>query len=392
MTDRGHGAGEGDDDGSATARVTAVETIPVSVPTETSYETSLSVATGGQGAYDHVIVRVETDAGVTGVGEVAPEPAWPHGLTQAAVVDLIDDRLAPLVVGEPLHRLPRVVDQAERALAGEPFPLCGIDVACHDALGKLRGQPVYELLGGPAGGEPTVDLHYSIGIQSPDEVRTLATEAGDAGYTAFKVKVGGPDFDAEREAVATIVDAVPDARIRIDANQGWAAAEAVTRIGALDEAADGLVLVEQPVPAADVAGLRRVREATGVPVMADESCFSPTDVASLARQRACDVVNIKLGKTGGLVRAKDVATVADAHGLPCFMGSMLELGVGTAANVHFAAAAPQISYPSGVLNVHAESTLVDAVWSPDGDQFTVPDAPGLGVALDETALERYRVD
>lgn len=374
--------------------VTTVETIPVTVPTETSYETSLSVATGGQGAYEHVLVRVETDAGVDGVGEVAPEPAWPHGLTQSAVVDLVDESLAPLIEGEPIHRIPRLMERAEQALAGEPFPRCGVDVALHDALGKLRDQPVYELLGGPPADDPTVDLHYSIGIRPPEEVRELAAEARDAGYTAFKVKVGGPEFDAESAAIAAIHETVPDARIRVDANQGWSAAEAVNRVLELDEAAGGLVLVEQPVPWDDVAGLRRVREATSVPVLADESCFSPSDVADLARRDACDIVNIKLGKTGGLHRAQDVATVAQAHGLPCFMGSMLELGVGTAANAHFAAASPAVTYPSGILNVHATTTLVEEPerWTPSGDRFTVPDRPGLGVTLDEDAIERHRVD
>jgi len=375
-------------------QITAVETVPVSVPAETTYETSLSIATGGSGSYDHVLVRVETDAGIEGVGEVAPLSAWPHGLTQSAVVDLIEDRLAPLVEGEPVHRVPRLVDQARRSLSGEPFPLCGVDVALYDALGKARNLPVYELLGGAPDGDPTIDLHYSIGIRPPEEVRELATEAREEGFTAFKVKVGGPDFDAEREAIAAIADAVPDARIRVDANQGWSAAEAVSRIPRLDNAADGLVLVEQPVPYDNIPGLRRVRDGAEVPVLADEACFSPSDAADLAKREACDIINIKLGKTGGFSGARDLATVARAHGLPCFMGSMLELGVGTAANAHFAASSPAIDYPSGILNVHAASTLVKEreSWSPSGDSFTVPDDPGLGVTLDEGAVERYRTD
>jgi L-alanine-DL-glutamate epimerase-like enolase superfamily enzyme len=239
-----------------------------------------------------------------------------------------------------------------------------------------------------------VDLHYSIGIKAPEEVREAAATAAEDGLTAFKVKVGGPDFAAERDAVAAIAEAVPDARIRVDANQGWSVPEAVRRIPRLDEAAGGLVLVEQPIAYDDVAGLRRVREAVAPPILADEACFGPRDVARLARAEACDIVNIKLGKTGGLARAVDVAAVADAHGLPCFMGSMLELGVGTAANAHFAAACPTVTYPTGILNVHAADTLVEERerWTPDGDTFALPDAPGLGVTLDEDALASFRVD
>jgi L-alanine-DL-glutamate epimerase-like enolase superfamily enzyme len=377
-----------------TAVVTAVEAVPVSVPVETAYETSLSVDSDGPGTYDHVVVRVETDAGVTGVGEIAPTPYWPHGLTQSACAALVDETLAPVVEGRPVHRIRRHVDRLERELSGEPFPLYGVDIALHDALGRLRDVPAYDLLGGPADGDPTIDLHYSIGIKAPDEVADEAAEAAEAGFTAFKVKVGGPDFAAERAAIAAIAERVPEAAIRVDANQGWTPPEATRRIPALDEAAGGLVLVEQPVAYDDLDGLARVCAAVDVPILADEACFSPRDVASLARRDACDAVNIKLGKTGGLARARDVATVATAHGMPCFVGSMLELGVGTAANAQFAAASPAVAYPTGTLNVHAEHTLVAERerWTPDGSTFRLPDAPGLGVSLDESALERYRVD
>lgn len=374
--------------------VTGVEAVPVSVPVETAYETSLSVDSDDRGTYDHVVVRVETDAGVAGVGEIAPEPYWPHGLTRSACATLVDETLAPLLEGRPLHRIRRHVDRLERELAGEPFPLYGVDVALHDALGRVRELPAYELLGGPVDGEPTIDLHYSIGIKAPDEVAAEAAEAAEAGFTDFKVKVGGPDFEAERAAVAAIAERVPAAAIRVDANQGWTPPEATRRIRALDEAADGLVLVEQPVGHDDLDGLARVTATVDVPILADEGCFSPRDVASLARRDACDAVNIKLGKTGGLARARDVATVASAHGLPCFVGSMLELGIGAAANAQFAAASPAVAYPTGTLNVHAEHTLVAERerWRPDGSRFRLPDAPGLGVTLDEDALARYRVD
>lgn len=380
--------------GRGTTRVTSVEAIPVSVPVETAYETSLSLSTGSQETYDHVIVRVGTDAGVVGHGEVAPFAAWPHGLSQRGVLALVEDVLAPLVEGRRLDHVPRIVKDCWEALSGEPFPLCGVDVALWDALGKARCLPVYDLLGGPSGEEPTIDLHYSIGIKAPDEVRAEAAAAAENGFTAFKVKVGGPDIAAECDAVAAISEAVPDARIRVDANQGWSVPEAIRRIPRLDAAAGGLVLVEQPIDYDDVAGLGRVRDAVGVPILADEACFGPRDVARLARADACDIVNIKLAKTGGLSRARDVATVADAHGIPCFMGSMLELGVGTAANAQFAAACPAVTYPTGILNVHAADTLVEERdrWTPDGDTFTLPDSPGLGVTLDEAALTSFRVD
>lgn len=375
--------------------VTDVTAIPVSVPVGKKYETSLSSAPGQQSeTHDHVVVRLKTNTGTTGYGEVAPMAAWPHGLTQSACADLINDTLAPTVEGRRVNRIARIIDDLEAQLSGEPFPVYGIDIALHDALGKSLDRPVYELLGGPKNPEQEFPLHYSIGIKESDEMAADATGAAENGFHAFKVKVGGSDHEAERSGIEAIAQAVPNARIRIDANQGWAPEEAIRKIRELDEAANGLELVEQPVEYDAPDGLRRVREAVAPPILADESAFSPRDVADLATRGAADIINIKLAKTGGLHRAKDVATVADAHGLTCFIGSMVELGIGAAANAHLTVSTPQITYPTGVMNQYAEDTLITEKerWKASGPTFTVPDAPGLGITPDREAIERLRID
>ncbi len=375
--------------------VTDVTAIPVSVPIERAYETSLSSAPGeDSGTHDHVVVRVETDADVTGYGEIAPMAAWPHGLTQEACTRLINDSLAPTVEGRRVIRLPRIVDDLERQLSGEPFPVYGIDLALHDALGKHLGVPVYDLLGGPKTEDRTFDLHYSIGIKGSEEMAADAAAAAADGFRAFKVKVGGDDHGAERDGIAAIADTVPDARIRVDANQGWHPEEAIRKVRSLDAAANGLTLVEQPVEYDTLDGLRRVREAVDPPVLADEAAFSPRDVAAIARAGAADIINIKLAKTGGLHRGKDVATVAAANGLTCFTGSMVELGIGAAASAHLTVSTPTITYPTGVMNQYADDTLVanDDEWAVDGPTFQVPERPGLGIEPDQEAIERLRTD
>lgn len=376
-------------------KVTSLRAIPVSVPVEKAYETSLSVAAGQQThTNDHVVVQLETDAGITGYGEVAPMAAWPHGLTQSACTDLINNTLAPTVEGRHVNRIERILEDLETQLAGETFPIYGIDMALHDALGKRFELPVYELLGGPKNAGRSFPLHYSIGIKGADEMADDAAAAADRGFSAFKVKVGGDDHDAERAGIAAIAEAVPDARIRIDANQGWHPDEAVRKIRELESAANGLELVEQPVAHDTYEGLQRVRDAVTPPILADESAFSPRDVVDLARIGAADIINIKLAKAGGLLRGKNVATVAAAHGLTCFMGSMVELGIGAAANAHLTVSTPQITYPTGVMNQYSEETLVanKTDWNVNGPTFTVPDLPGLGVEPDHDAINRYRVD
>lgn len=377
-------------------RITDVTAIPVSVPIKKRYRTSLSSAPGQDSkTHDHVVVRIDTDGGAVGYGEAAPMAAWPHGLTQGAVTSLINDTLRPTVEGRRLDRIARIIDDLERQLSGEPFPVYGIDIALHDALGKARDQPVYDLLGGPKNADRSFPLHYSIGIKGTEAMATDAESAAAEGFRAFKVKVGGDDHDAERAGIEAIAEAVPDARIRVDANQGWHPEEAIRKIRELDDAADGLTLVEQPVEYDALAGLRRVRKAVDPPILADESAFSPRDAADIARRDAADIVNIKLAKTGGLHRGKAVATVAAAHGMTCFMGSMVELGIGAAASAHFTVSTPTITYPTGVMNQYVDDTLVanhEADWKVDGPTFTVPDRPGLGIEPDHEAIERLRVD
>jgi len=376
-------------------KVVDLEVIPVSVPEATAYETSLSLASDQQtNTYDHVVVRIEGENGAVGWGEVAPTPFWPRGLTQQSCASLIEEQLKPIVVGSDLFRIPRTIETMERRISDMPFPICAVDIALYDLLGKTVDRPVYDLLGGPKNADRSIDLHYSIGIKSPEEMKEDAANALESGYNAFKIKVGGDDPDSEREAIAAVTDVVEDAKIRVDANQGWMPDEAIRTIRMLDEAANGLVLVEQPVAYDDLNGLRRVKEAVNPPILADEACFSPRDVAAIARQDAADIVNIKLAKTGGLYNGRQVATVAKAHGLTCFMGGMVELGIGLAANAHFTLASPEITYPTGALNIHAASSLLedDAQWSATDGEFSVPDKPGLGIEIDHNALSKYRTD
>lgn len=372
-------------------RVTDVSATPVSVPVESALQTSKDDADGD--TYDHVVVRVTLADGTEGFGEVAPHPTWPRAGTQATCLSLLRDTLAARVVSTDVYHARRTVRELERTVSGLPYPVAGLDVALHDALGRLVDRPVYDLLGGPVTDERTLELHYTVGIKPLPAFREEVVEAAESGYDAFKLKVGR-DSTAERERLRALREAVPGARIRVDANGAWTAAEAITQVRALDEAAGGLAFVEQPVPADDYAGLTQVRERTGVPVLADESCYSAADVATLARHEAADIVNLKLANAGGIGNAVDAAKVAEAHGLAGFAGGMLELGVGAAASAHFAVATPTIRYPTGILNRFAAHMLIenDAEWEPEGPEFVVPDGPGLGVTVDREAVERYRTN
>lgn len=380
-------------------RVAALEVIPVSVPVETRLRTSNEGDAAHRdpaddtGTYDHLVVRVDLADGTRGYGEIAPHPDWPGSGTRETCRQVIEDCYRDLVTGEDVHSVARIGERLDRAAADFPFARSGIDVALHDAIGRLHGIPLYALLGGAVPEDRSLRIHHTVGIQSEAAVREEVEAAAARGIEDFKLKAGGPDLGAEVDRLAAVHDAVPGARIRIDANGAWTAAEAIQRIPALDDAAGGLELVEQPVGRGDLDGFRRVRMATSPPVMADESCYYPEDVARLADCEAVDVVNVKLSNAGGFVPAKRAAAVAEAHGLSCFAGGMLELGIGAAASAQFALSTPSIRYPTGILNRFAEHMLIEDPedWAPSGPSVTIPDAPGLGVDVDENAIERYRV-
>jgi muconate cycloisomerase len=366
--------------------ITEIETIPVSVP----YSIDFDIAGGGMATADHVLVRLHTDAGVVGIGEASPKPFFAPE-TMDGVVTAIDDHIAPAVAGEDPTNLARVHEAMDAAIKGNPFAKTAVDIACFDAAGKHLDAPVSTLLGGRV--RDRIQVGQSIGIKETDKaVADAEMYVDDWGFGSIKVKVG-KDPAADIERTKAIADAVGDrASVRVDANQGYRADQAVSVFTKLEADCD-LLLVEQPVSRHDLPGMARVADALTTPVLADETVFSLYDATDVVRHEAADIINIKIMKAGGLYRSRQIADVAAGAQLPLAIGSMVEMGVGTAASAHFAATQPHAEYPSDVKgpSLHEASLLEDPVRIEDGYTY-VPDGPGLGVRLDEDAIAEYRVD
>lgn len=365
--------------------ITSVRAIPVSIP----FAVDFDVASGGVPNADHVLVELETDVGVTGIGEASPMPFF-TGETQETVAAVVEEYLAPAVTGTDPSNVDSV-HEAMDAIDGNPLAKAAVEIACYDAVGTHLGVPVSTLLGGRV--RERVAVGQSIGIKETDRAVADAERYVDEwGFGSIKIKVGGdPDRDLER--VEAIVDAVGDrASIRLDGNEGYAADVAVKQFRTIESYAD-VLLVEQPVPRDDLAGMREVTRAIETPVLADETVFSPADALRVVRDRAADIINIKVMKAGGLHRAGRIGAVARAADVPLAIGSMVEMGVGTAAGLHFAASQPHATYPSDVKGptLLEDTVLADPVRIEDGYAH-VPDGDGLGVSLDPGQVDRYRVD
>jgi muconate cycloisomerase len=334
---------------------------------------------------DYVLVRVADADGRVGIGEASVTSVW-SGETQTGAIALIRDVLAPLVVGADPFDVEWIARRMERAAFGNSFARSAVETALLDLQGKLLGVPLYKLLGGrdaaPAGGDRGIRLKFVVGAVEPDLAAERARRMVNRGWTAIKVKVGSHRPRADVERLRAVREAVgPGVLLTVDGNGGYTVEEAVwaaKRFEALDVA-----LFEQPTRRGDHAAMAAVRGRSGVPVMADESVFSPQDAFEILKAGAADVLSVYPGKHGGVRAALAVVRLAEAAGVPCTIGSNLEREPATAAMAHLGLAAPNIDcerFPGDLSGpLYFEEPLCPKSLRYAADRLFVPDGPGLGV-------------
>ena len=330
-----------------------------------------------------LLVRVHTDDGLVGLGEVSCTPRW-SGEDQVTAAHLIAAYFEPLWIGEDARNVEALTRKLRLGAAGNPFTKAALEMALWDLLGKVAGLPVYRLLGGAV--RDSVETKFSVSGVPPAEAADLASWARGEGFTSMKVKVGVGPEDVERvNAVREAADVIPG----VDANGGWDVVTAVRMVLRMGE----IAFVEQPVSPGDATRMAQVKRGVRVPIVADESLYTADDAMQLIQAKAADVFSIYVGKSGGIANARRIAAIADAAGVPCTIGSNLELGVASAAMLHLAVATPAITWPCDILTpfFYEDDVLREPLDIRAGIAF-VPERPGLGVELDEEKIARYRVD
>jgi L-alanine-DL-glutamate epimerase-like enolase superfamily enzyme len=258
------------------------------------------------------------------------------------------------------------------------------DIALYDILGKAAGLPLYRLFGGSPRELFTDD---TIGIDDPAAMAEKAVKFKEEGFRAIKVKLGTtPEEDIER--VRRIREAIgSDIPIRVDANQGWDRNAAIKALRGIEDL--GVQYCEQPVAAGDLAAMRAVREKTQIPIMADESLFDVHDALELIRAEACDYLNIKLSKSGGLHMALKIAAVAEAARMGCMVGCMSETRLALTAAAHLAAARPIVRFTDlDSALTHTVDPIVGGMEYGEGGRITLPEGPGLGAEVDPAFLKK----
>ncbi|GKV63856.1 MULTISPECIES: mandelate racemase/muconate lactonizing enzyme family protein [unclassified Sporosarcina] len=287
-----------------------------------------------------IIVKMTTESGLTGWGEAVPAHVI-TGETVGSIRYAIERVLAPVLIGENVVRREVLFEKVQRSLLGNSSAKAAVDMAVHDIFAQHCGLPLMQMLGGYSD-RLTTDLTVSAG--APKEMVKEAAEHTAKGFSVLKIKIGTGNFQEERVRIRTIRQEVgPDIVLRLDANQGWKPKEAIRVIRQFEDDGLDIELVEQPVAANDLEGLREVTMHTETLIMADESLFSIGDARKLLEMRAADLLNIKLMKSGGIHEALKINAMAQSYGVECMAGSMMETAVGVTAAAHFAASQPNIT-------------------------------------------------
>lgn len=352
-------------------KITKVRLGRISIPLRTPFKTALRSVS----SVEDVIVEIHTDCGNIGYGE-APPTGPITGDTTLAIIGAIQDHIGRSILGKDLEEFEDLLQTVQKSIVGNTSAKAAVDMALWDLYGQMYNIPVYKLMGS-ARNQIVTDI--TISVNDPDTMVRDALIALDRGYDCLKMKVGvNPDLDvarlmAVRQAVGN------DVTIRIDANQAWKPKQAVKILNAMQEQGLQIELVEQPVAAHDLEGLKYVTDRSYVPVLADESLYSPADAATILRIGAADLLNIKLMKCGGLYNALKICSLAEVYGVECMIGCMLEAKISVNAAVHLACAKKVITRVDldGPVLCREDPILGGAVFNEK--LITVSDGPGLGI-------------
>ena len=316
--------------------ITGISLGTISIPLVTPFRTALRVV---DRVHD-MIVRIDTDEGVTGFGE-APPTAVITGDILESIEAAIRFYIAPSIMGmDPCEDTEELFARMHRSIAKNTSAKAAVDMALYDLMARRQGTPLFRMLGKdePEKVRNTLLTDITISVNDAGEMAEDALRAVRDGYGILKVKVGrGGEADVER--IREIRRAVgPEPVIRVDANQGWTVEEAVRTIRMMEDALLNIELVEQPVSCHDFKGLKAVTQQVQTPVLADESVFSYEDAVRIVEEHAADMINIKLMKTGGIHEALKICDLASRSAVSCMAGCMLESAVSVSAAAHLAGA------------------------------------------------------
>ena len=352
-------------------------------------------------AMDRVLVRVDTDEGVSGWGEMRVF------LTPAATVSVLEEGIEPLVVGQSPFAVESFRRRVFTEYANADVFFAPVETACWDIAGKALEKPVYELLGGwtapgqtearhrehqdEYAADPTVDVAYCLGILPPEESAERAAEVRDAGHSVLKTKAGR-DWREDVERMLAMHEATGgELDFRLDPNQGWTVDEAV-RVGAtLADAGVYLQYLEQPIRVDSHRALASLGSRTRQPIAPNEDTYVPHNLRRLVEAGAMDAAVLDLTPAGGISGLRQQVAIVEDAGIPAAHHCAFDLGVRTAAILHAVHGIPGLDLPPDTVYYGWADDVIREPFEVENGRMAVPQSPGLGVDVDESAVEEYRV-
>lgn len=342
-----------------------------------------TIATGTMHFAQNIFIRIHTSEGITGVGECSAFPMI-TGETQATCFEMAKE-FAALWKNKNAAEIKERINELHQFTAGNHTAKSAFDMALYDINARFAGLPLYKFLGGTEKKKLRTDL--TVGIHPPEEMARQAKQFVDKGVGILKIKVGKNiqhDIDAIQQITQSVGNIIP---LRIDANQGWTYEDAVKVLTALKNY--NIEFCEQPMRRHDDDLLPALINISPIKIMADESVFDHYDAKRLIQAGACDYVNIKFAKSGGIMEAEKINKVCEEKQIACMMGGMLESRIALTAFAHFATAFENVRFYD--MDTCMLGHKVDPVkGGVTYNHFCVelPDALGIGADVDENYLQQ----
>ena len=358
-------------------KISKLESFPLKIPLQTPFK----IATGESSSYEGVLVKLTTDIGIVGWGEASPS----QRITGETVKDVLAglDQIRGLLVGRDPLEAEALWELIDAELEGHNSTKAAVDIALFDILGKRTNLKVKNLLGGH---KDSIETSITIGIKGINETLKKAGELIREGAKALKLKIGlDPEEDLEK--VKKIRELDEGVKLWVDANQGYTPEQAISVLKEMEPY--GIEFCEQPVAEGDLEGMKRVKDSVGMPIMADESVKSLQDAQRVVQLEACDLVNLKLMKMGGIRKCVKISSLLEGSGIWCMVGCMVETKVGVTAGTHLALALANVKYADLDGYLYLTSSPVRGGIIIEEGVNRLLGTMGLGVEVGEKNLAEY---
>ena len=362
-------------------KITNLKAYPLSVPMKKPIKMARQLVKEAE----TLLVKVETDEGISGFGETAAALSF-SGETLVSMRYIIDQYLAPTLIGEDPFNVAKVNLVLDKMMAHNYGVRAAIDIALHDLVSKSLGIPLYKFLGGRMRDDVRITWH--VANADYDKDIEAASQGRDLGFEVMKLKVGTADIKQELKTLEGLRNRLGEMDLRLDANQGLSLTTAIPYIKKTE--AFEITFFEQPIDYHYFSGMAKICASVNVPIAADEGIFTADDVVRNFEAKSADIISLKMMKAGGITGVMRAAHVCEVLGLPIHLAAKIaETSVATAAAIHVGVCLPRLDYDCGTTNHYLLDDIVEEPLVPSKGRMKPPEKPGLGVEVEEGKLKKY---